>query len=126
MKGQGISSVTDRLLIDDEKNSREPSEMSSSEDEKNYMAFMLRVKYESYKEKVEKVERSENFEKECEEELVIHKAYQLLFKESVKIKKVNKALLRKVIELKRETERLVSDLKDSSKTQGKLKCVNEK
>lgn len=49
-----------------------------------------------------------------------------MFRESLKIKKVNKALLTKVDKLVREKERLIGDLQDSSKNLSELRYVNEK
>ncbi|XP_022891922.1 uncharacterized protein LOC111406778 [Olea europaea var. sylvestris] len=49
-----------------------------------------------------------------------------LSRESLKIKNVNEALLKKVDELEREKERLASNLQDSLKSGSELKCINEK
>ncbi|XP_022858736.1 girdin-like [Olea europaea var. sylvestris] len=125
-KGRGKALVVS--LTDDEFNSSEQSDSSSSENERNYMAFVSRVKSESDKEseKAEEEKHSENSEEESEDEIDIHETYQLLFKESLKIKRVNKAMLKKVDELERKKERLAGDLQDSSKNLSELRCVNEK
>ncbi|XP_022868003.1 uncharacterized protein LOC111387662 [Olea europaea var. sylvestris] len=125
---KGRSKALAVSLTDDESNSSDQRYTSSSEDEKGYMAFVSTVKSESDKdgEKVEEDVESEKSSDETEDETDIHEAYQLLFKESLKIKKVNKALFKKVDELEREKERLTNDLHVSSKNLSELKCVNEK
>lgn len=92
------------------------------------MAFVSTVKSESDKEsdKVEEEHSNDNSSNEDEDEKDIQEAYQLLFKESLRIKKVNKALLKKVDELEREKEKLASNLQESLKNGSELKCVNEK
>ncbi|XP_022877011.1 uncharacterized protein LOC111395259 [Olea europaea var. sylvestris] len=104
------SSDKPRLVSDRQESSR-------SEDEGNYMSFVSTFKSESDKEsdKVEEELRNDNSSNEDEDNIDIQKAYQLLFKESFKIKKVNKALLKKVDELEREKERLASNLQNSLK-----------
>ncbi|XP_022891807.1 girdin-like [Olea europaea var. sylvestris] len=86
------------------------------------------IKSESDKdgEKVEEDVESEKCSDDIEDETDIHEVYQLLIKENLKIKKVNKALFKKVDELEREKERLTNDLQVSSKNLSELKYVNEK
>ncbi|XP_022861288.1 uncharacterized protein LOC111381706 [Olea europaea var. sylvestris] len=115
-------------LTDDDSNLSEQSDSSSSEEEKGYMASVSTVKSESDKksEKIEEEVESNKFGDDSEDETDIHEAYQLLFKESLKIKKVNKALFKKVDELERENEKITYDLQVSSKNLSELKYVNEK
>jgi molecular chaperone GrpE (heat shock protein) len=89
------------------------------------MAFTSIATIESNKES-ENVENEECSEK-SEEEYDIHESYRELFEESLKIKKVNKTVLKKVNELERERERekLIGDLHDSTKNLNELKLVNE-
>ncbi|XP_022866044.1 uncharacterized protein LOC111385848 [Olea europaea var. sylvestris] len=114
-------------LTDDDSNLREQSDSSSSEEENCYMAFVSTVKSESDKEseKVEEEVESNKSSDDSEDETDIHETYQLLFKESLKIKKVNKALFKKVDEFEREKEKITYDLQVSSKNLSELKCVNE-
>ncbi|XP_022872302.1 uncharacterized protein LOC111391337 [Olea europaea var. sylvestris] len=113
---------------DNESETSDRHDSSSSEDEGNYMAFVLTVKSESDKEsdKVEEELSNDNSSSEDEDEIDIQEAYQLLFKESLRIKKVNKVLLKKVDEFEREKEKLASNFQDSLKSGSELKCVNEK
>ncbi|XP_022890228.1 uncharacterized protein LOC111405526 [Olea europaea var. sylvestris] len=115
-------------LTGDDYNLSEQSDSSSSEEEKGYMAFVSTFKSESDKEseKVEEEVESNKSGDDLEVEADIHEAYQLLFKESLKIKKVNKALFKKVDKLEREKEKITYDLQVSSKNLSELKCVNEK
>ncbi|XP_022866024.1 uncharacterized protein LOC111385832 [Olea europaea var. sylvestris] len=99
-KGKGKALVVS--LTDNESETSDRQESSSNDDEGNYMAFVAIVKSESDKES------------------------DKLFKESLKIKKVNEALLKKVDELEREKEKLGSKLQESLKSGSELKCVNEK
>ncbi|XP_022883408.1 uncharacterized protein LOC111400215 [Olea europaea var. sylvestris] len=116
------------FLTDNDSNLSEQSDSSSSEEEKGYMAFVSIVKSESDKEseKVEEEGKSNKSGDDSEDETNIHETYQLLFKESLKIRKVNKALFKKVDELEREKEKITYDLQVSSKNLSELKCVNEK
>ncbi|XP_022895268.1 uncharacterized protein LOC111409455 [Olea europaea var. sylvestris] len=125
---KGSSKALAVSLTNDDSNSSEQSDSSSSEEEKGYMAFVSTVKSELDKEseKVEEEVESNKSGDDSEDEMDIHEAYQLLFKESLKIKKVNKALFKKVNELEREKEKITYDLQVSSKSLSKLKCVNEK
>ncbi|XP_022841840.1 uncharacterized protein LOC111365516 [Olea europaea var. sylvestris] len=100
---KGSSKALAVSLTDDDSNSSEQSDSLSSEEENGYMAFVSTVKSESDKES-EKVEEEE----------------------SLKIKKVNKALFKKLDELEREKEKITYDLQVSSKNLSELKCVNEK
>ncbi|XP_022849834.1 uncharacterized protein LOC111371915 [Olea europaea var. sylvestris] len=115
-------------LTDDDPNLSEQSDSSSSEEEKGYMAFVSTIKSESDKESetVEEEVESNKSGDDSEDEIDIHEAYQLLFKKSLKIKKVNKALFKKVEELEREKEKITYDLEVSSKNLNDLKCVNER
>ncbi|XP_022849862.1 uncharacterized protein LOC111371947 [Olea europaea var. sylvestris] len=114
-------------LTDNESKTGDTQESSSSDDEGNYIAFVATVKSESDKEsdKVEEEHSNDNSgnEDEDEDDIDLQEAYQLLFKESLKIKKVNKALLKKVDELEREKEKLGSKLQDSLKSGSELKCT---
>ncbi|XP_022856135.1 uncharacterized protein LOC111377295, partial [Olea europaea var. sylvestris] len=127
-KGKGKALVVS--LTDNEFETSDRQESSSSDDEGNYMAFVATVKSESNKEsdKVEEEHSNDNLGNEDEDEdgIDLQEAYQQLFKESLKIKKVNKALLKKVDELEREKEKLGSKLQESLKSGSELKCVNEK
>ncbi|XP_022862077.1 uncharacterized protein LOC111382364 [Olea europaea var. sylvestris] len=125
-KGKGKALVVS--LTDNESETSDRQESSSSEDEGNYKAFVSTVKSESDKEsdKVEEELPNDNSSNEDGDDIDIQEAYQLLFKESLKIKKVNKTLLKKVDELEREKEKLASNLQDSLKSGSELKCVNEK
>ncbi|XP_022891620.1 uncharacterized protein LOC111406424 [Olea europaea var. sylvestris] len=107
-------------LTDNESETSDRHKSSSSDDEGNYMAFVATVKSESDKEsdKVEEEHSNDNSGNEDEDDIDLQEAYQLLFKESLKIKKVNKALLKKVDELEREKEKLGSKLQDSLKSVG--------
>ncbi|XP_022872986.1 uncharacterized protein LOC111391932 [Olea europaea var. sylvestris] len=104
-------------LTNDDSNFSEQSDSLSSEEKKGYMTFVSTVKSESDKEseKVEEEVESNKFGDDSEDETDIHEAYQLLFKESLKIKKVNKTLFKKVDELEREKEKITYDLQVSSK-----------
>ncbi|XP_022897599.1 uncharacterized protein LOC111411284 [Olea europaea var. sylvestris] len=88
-------------------------ESSSSKDEGNYMAFVSTIKSEFEKEsdKVEKELHNNNSSNEDEDDINIHEAYQHLFKESLKIKKINKALLKK---LEDKVKTLTSELEKSN------------
>ncbi|XP_022877017.1 uncharacterized protein LOC111395263 [Olea europaea var. sylvestris] len=125
---KGRSKALAVSLTDDDSNSSEQSDSSSSEEEKGYMAFVSIVKSESDKEseKVEEEVESNKSGDDSKDETDIHEAYQLLFKESLKIQKVNKALFKRVDELEREKEKITNDLQISSKNLSELKCVNEK
>ncbi|XP_022867779.1 uncharacterized protein LOC111387454, partial [Olea europaea var. sylvestris] len=123
-KGQGKALVVS--LTDNEFETSERQESSSSEDEGNYMAFVSTIKSESDKESDKVEEELHNNNSSNEDDIDIHEAYQLLFKESLKIKKINKALFKKVDELEREKERHASNLQNSLKSVSELKCVNEK
>ncbi|XP_022862783.1 uncharacterized protein LOC111382965 [Olea europaea var. sylvestris] len=125
---KGRSKALAVSLIDDDSNSSDQRDFSNSEDEKGYMAFVSTVKSESDKdgEKVEEDVESEKSSDDAEDGTDMHEAYQLLFKESLNIKKVNKVLFKKVDELEREKERLTNDLQVSSKDLSELKCVNDK
>ncbi|XP_022857366.1 uncharacterized protein LOC111378405 [Olea europaea var. sylvestris] len=116
-------------LTDNESETSDRPESSSSDDEGNYMAFVATVKSESDKEsdKVEEENSNDNSgnENEDEDDIYLQEAYQLLFKESLKIKKVNKALLKKVDELEREKEQLGSKLQDSLKSGSELNGTNK-
>ncbi|XP_022852677.1 microfibrillar-associated protein 1-like [Olea europaea var. sylvestris] len=116
-------------LTDNESEISDRQESSSSDDEGNYMAFVATVKSESDKEsdKVEEEHSNDNSgnEDEDEDDIDLQEAYQLLFKESLKIKKVNKALLKKVDELEREKEKLGSKLQDSLKSGSELNGTNK-
>ncbi|XP_022874256.1 uncharacterized protein LOC111393087 [Olea europaea var. sylvestris] len=95
-------------LTDDDSNASDQRDSSSSEDEKGYMAFVSTVKSESDKEseKVEEDVESKKSNDDTEDETDIHEAYQLLFKESLKIKKcVNEKLEDKVKTLTCELEK---------------------
>ncbi|XP_022891884.1 uncharacterized protein LOC111406737 [Olea europaea var. sylvestris] len=86
------SSDKPRLVRSHEYNESETSdrqESSSSENEGNYMAFVSTIKSESDKEsnKVEEELPNDNSSNEDEDDIDIQEAYQLLFKESLKIKK---------------------------------------
>ncbi|XP_022843115.1 uncharacterized protein LOC111366633 [Olea europaea var. sylvestris] len=122
----------DKIEKDNNKGSSEKPrlESSSSDDEGNYMAFVATVKSESDKEsdKVEEEQSNDNSvnENEDEDDIDLQEAYQQLFKESLKIKKVNKSLLKKLDELEREKEKLGGKLQESLKSGSELKCVNEK
>lgn len=50
-------------------------------------------------EKIEDKEYSENFEEDSEDEIEIYEAYHQFFEESLRIKKIYKAVLKKVNEL---------------------------
>ncbi|XP_022891832.1 uncharacterized protein LOC111406675 [Olea europaea var. sylvestris] len=125
---KGRSKTLAVSLTDDDSNSSDQSDSLSSGEEKGYMAFVSTVKSESNKEseKVEEEVESNKSRDDSEDETDIHEAYQLLFKESLKIKKVNKALFKKVDELERENEKITNDLQVSSKNLSELKCINEK
>ncbi|XP_022891908.1 uncharacterized protein LOC111406762 [Olea europaea var. sylvestris] len=110
---KGSSKALAVSLTDDDSNSSEQSDSSSSEEEEGYMTFVSTVK-------------SNKSGNDSEDETDIHEAYQLLFKESLKIKKVNKTLFKKVDKLERENEKITYDLQVSSKNLNELKCVNEK
>ncbi|XP_022870995.1 uncharacterized protein LOC111390222 [Olea europaea var. sylvestris] len=116
-------------LTDNESKTGDTQESSSSDDEGNYIAFVATVKSESDKEsdKVEEEHSNDNSgnENEDEDDIYLQEAYQLLFKESLKIKKVNKALLKKVDELEREKEKLGSKLQDSLKSGSELNGTNK-
>lgn len=66
------------------------------------MTFTSIATIESDKE-IDKVENDEDGEK-SEDEPNIHESYRELLEESLKIKKVNKTILKKVNELERERE----------------------
>ncbi|XP_022862353.1 uncharacterized protein LOC111382568, partial [Olea europaea var. sylvestris] len=121
-KGKGKTLVVS--LTDNESETSDRQESSSSDDEGNYMAFVATVKSESDKEsdKVEEEHSNDNSgnEDEDEDDIDLQEAYQQLFKESLKIKKVNKALLKKVDELEREKEKLGSKLQESLKSDNLL------
>ncbi|XP_022841852.1 uncharacterized protein LOC111365529 [Olea europaea var. sylvestris] len=127
-KGKGKALVGS--LTDNESETSDRQESSSSDDEGNYMAFVATVKSESDKEsdKVEEEQSNDNSvnENEDEDDIDLQEAYQQLFKESLKIKKVNKSLLKKLDELEREKEKLGGKLQESLKSGSELKCVNEK
>ncbi|XP_022841857.1 uncharacterized protein LOC111365533 [Olea europaea var. sylvestris] len=127
-KNPGSSKALAVSLTDDDSNSSEQNDSLSNEEEKGCMAFVSTVKIESDKEseKVEQEVESNKFGDDSEDETDIHEAYQLLFKESFMIEKVNKALFKKVDELEREKEKITYDLQVSSKNLNELKCVNEK
>ncbi|XP_022867631.1 uncharacterized protein LOC111387312 [Olea europaea var. sylvestris] len=127
-KGKGKALVV--LLTDNESETSDRQESSSSDDEGNYMAFVATVKSESDKksDKVEEEQSNDNSvnENEDKDNIDLQEAYQQLFKESLKIKKVNKSLLKKLDELEREKEKLGGKLQESLKSGSELKCVNEK
>ncbi|XP_022870546.1 uncharacterized protein LOC111389800 [Olea europaea var. sylvestris] len=116
-------------LTENESETSDRQESSNSDDEGNYMAFVATVKSESDKEsdKVEEEHSNDNSgnEDEDEDDIDLQEAYQLLFKESLKIKKVNKALLKKVDKLEREKEKLGSKLQDSLKSGSELNGTNK-
>ncbi|XP_022889006.1 uncharacterized protein LOC111404428 [Olea europaea var. sylvestris] len=99
-------------LTDDDSNSSDQSDSSSSEEEKGYMAFVSTVKSKLDKEseKVKEEVESKKSRDDSEDATDIHEAYQLLFKESLKIKKVNKAIFKKVDKLERKNEKITNDL----------------
>ncbi|XP_022860710.1 microfibrillar-associated protein 1-like [Olea europaea var. sylvestris] len=127
-KGKGKALVVS--LTDNESETSDRQESSSSDTEGNYMAFVATVKSESDKEsdKVEEEQSNDNSvnENEDEDDIDLQEAYQQLFKESLKIKKVDKSLLKKLDELEREKEKLGGKLQESLKSGSELKCVNEK
>ncbi|XP_022874267.1 uncharacterized protein LOC111393100 [Olea europaea var. sylvestris] len=93
-------------LTDNKSETSDRQESSSSDDEGNYMAFVATVKSESDKEsdKVEEEHSNDNSgnedEDEDEDDIDLQEAYQQLFKESLKIKKVNKPCLKRLTNLK--------------------------
>ncbi|XP_022897283.1 uncharacterized protein LOC111410921 [Olea europaea var. sylvestris] len=86
-KGKGKALIVS--LTDNESETSDRQDSSSSEDKGNYMAFVSTVKSESDKEsdKVEEEHSNDNSSNEDENEIDIQEAYQLLFKESLRIKK---------------------------------------
>lgn len=87
-------------LTDDETNLSYQGDSSSSENERIYMVFVSIVKSEL--DKVEEDVHNENFQEDTEDEIDIYEAYQLLFKESLKTKKINNSMFKKVDKLERE------------------------
>lgn len=97
-------------LIDDESNSDNPSESLNFE-VYNFMAFASRVisKSDKESEKVEDIKCSEHSEEDYEVAVDIRKAYEQLFRESLKVKKINRVVLKKVNKLELKREKLISD-----------------
>lgn len=93
-------------LTDDKSSLDNQIEKSNSEGH-NCMSFasIVTSEYDKESEKVDDSESSKHSEEDSEDEQDIHEAYDLLFKRSLMLKKINRAVLKKVNELELERER---------------------
>lgn len=65
------------------------------------------------------------FDEGFEDDLDIHEAYDLLFKESLKLKKINRFVFKKLNDLELKKERFVAKFEDSTRSVNELKVEKE-
>lgn len=92
--GKGYESVT--LTVDDY-NFKNQSDTFTPEDSWNYMALTFIVKYESKEDsKIENLETTNFSQEESDDEENLQEAYDKIFEESLKLKKQNWSIFKKL------------------------------